>query len=309
MNVRMIRKLLVLTNIALFLGKTAAEAWCALDRPEPADEWKPPAPPVVSARLVAFGHYRVAMTLPLQPEKRVVVETTRGPAVDPNKAFLSRHIQVKTIFIGPPHSAHCQVTGVNGLHLWWDKPGKRKLTVDGRQVEIVPGRMTKKTMTVRLGGKTYALKIGGGAEAAGGSLGAAKDPNRLGPDGNPRQPGRQVKRYANTLRINEDRWQISGLEQQHVFSSLSTYLNEVGIVPHRQGGRTVGLRVSNIEPTTYAYKRGFRKGDVITQVNNYKLDSVQQIHQLKNTLRNSAALTVYYTRNGQPRRKVFKFTR
>ena len=112
-----------------------------------------------------------------------------------------------------------------------------------------------------------------------------------------------------TQAINPDKWLISGAEQDRVYNSLSTYLNEVGIVPHMKGGRTIGLRISSIPPSAYAFKRGFRKGDIITQVNTYKLDSVQQIHVLKDSLRNASALRVHYTRNGRPSRKVFKLRR
>ncbi len=117
-------------------------------------------------------------------------------------------------------------------------------------------------------------------------------------------------RYDRTMRIAEHKWHISGAEQDRVFKNLAAYLNEVRMESMGgEGKRPEGLLLTKVPPTSYAYERGLRSGDIITMVNTFKIEVVEQIWILKDHLRRANAIRVHYTRNGKQYRKFFKLRR
>ncbi len=299
------RKLLVLANTCFVLILCAAGAWIVAGKPKPKGDWRPPASPDLKTKLPPIRHFRATETLPLRPTKKTFVAQP-SRAVDPNLAFLKGKIQVLQVFLGPPGSANCRVSGRSGMYLWFE--GKT-LPVWGRKVTLVEGSVTREGAKFRIGSDSYFLVKGGGVRALGSGAGGNGEGRRVQRPINGNGDGKRTARFTSTQRLSEHKYHISGAEQDEVYNKLSTYLSEVGIVPHTRGGRTIGLRITSVPIKSYARSRGFLKGDIITQVNTFKLESVKQIDGLKNALRNSSALRVHFIRNGRELRKVFKLRR
>lgn len=67
-----------------------------------------------------------------------------------------------------------------------------------------------------------------------------------------------------------------------------------------------GLLVSSVEPSSAAYRRGLRKGDLLTEINRRRVDSLSEVEAALATAKPGDAVLVSVIRNGQSRILAFE---
>jgi putative serine protease PepD len=87
----------------------------------------------------------------------------------------------------------------------------------------------------------------------------------------------------------------------HVTNSDRASLGIVAQTSANQQGEAVGVAVVDVAKGGTAATAGLRPGDVIIALNGARIDSLQQLEALVNTLKPGTKVTITYTRNGSQR--------
>ena len=100
--------------------------------------------------------------------------------------------------------------------------------------------------------------------------------------------------------IGENRWMISRSTIESVRENFADQLRLAHMQPRTVGGKTDGFLIQRINPRSLLVKVGLRRGDVIIDVNNIKLDSPEKALQVFQQLREARQITVAVERKGKP---------
>jgi general secretion pathway protein C len=100
--------------------------------------------------------------------------------------------------------------------------------------------------------------------------------------------------------IGENRWMISRSTIESVRENFADQLRLAHMQPRTVDGKTDGFLIQRINPRSLLVKVGLRRGDVIIDVNNIKLDSPEKALQVFQQLREARQITVAVERKGQP---------
>ena len=100
--------------------------------------------------------------------------------------------------------------------------------------------------------------------------------------------------------IGENRWMISRSTIESVRENFADQLRLAHMQPRTVDGKTDGFLIQRINPRSLLVKVGLRRGDVIIDVNNIKLDSPEKALQVFQQLREARQITVAVERKGKP---------
>ena len=100
--------------------------------------------------------------------------------------------------------------------------------------------------------------------------------------------------------IGENRWMISRNTIESVRENFADQLRLAHMQPRTVGGKTDGFLIQRINPRSILVKVGLRRGDVIIDVNNIKLDSPEKALQVFQQLREARQISVAVERKGKP---------
>jgi len=100
--------------------------------------------------------------------------------------------------------------------------------------------------------------------------------------------------------IGENRWMISRSTIESVRENFADQLRHAQMQPRTVDGKTDGFLIQRINPRSLLVKVGLRRGDVIIDVNNIKLDSPEKALQVFQQLREARQITVAVERKGKP---------
>jgi general secretion pathway protein C len=115
-------------------------------------------------------------------------------------------------------------------------------------------------------------------------------------------PATETKRggESSVKEIGENRWMISRGTIESVRENFADQLRLAQMQPRTVDGKTNGFLIQRINPRSLLVKVGLRRGDVIIDVNNIKLDSPEKALQVFQQLREARQITVAVERNGKP---------
>jgi len=100
--------------------------------------------------------------------------------------------------------------------------------------------------------------------------------------------------------VGNNRWLISQSLGESVRGDFSAQISLVQMQPRTVGGKTDGFLIQRIDSRSILTKLGLKKGDVIIDVNNTRLDSPEKGLQIVQQLREARQITVAVERNNQP---------
>lgn len=100
--------------------------------------------------------------------------------------------------------------------------------------------------------------------------------------------------------VGENRWLVSRNLVESVRQNFADQLRLAQMEPHLVGGKTNGFLVKRLNPRSILVKMGLRRGDLVKEVNNIKLDSPEKALQIFQQLREARQIAVAVERNGQP---------
>lgn len=115
-------------------------------------------------------------------------------------------------------------------------------------------------------------------------------------------PATETKRggESSVREIGENRWMISRSTIESVRENFADQLRLAQMQPRTVDGKTDGFLIQRINPRSLLVKVGLRRGDVIIDVNNIKLDSPEKALQVFQQLREARQITVAVERKGKP---------
>ena len=100
--------------------------------------------------------------------------------------------------------------------------------------------------------------------------------------------------------VGENRWMIAKGTIDSVRENFANQLRLAQMQPRMVNGKTDGFLVQRINPRSILAKLGLKRGDVVIDVNNIKLDSPEKALQVFQQLREARQISVSIERNGQP---------
>jgi general secretion pathway protein C len=115
-------------------------------------------------------------------------------------------------------------------------------------------------------------------------------------------PATETKRggESSVREIGKNRWMISRSTIESVRENFADQLRLAQMQPHTVDGKTNGFLIQRINPRSLLVKVGLRRGDVIIDVNNIRLDSPEKALQVFQQLREARQITLAVERKGQP---------
>lgn len=105
--------------------------------------------------------------------------------------------------------------------------------------------------------------------------------------------------------VAPNRWLIEGGVVEQARGNLGEVLKSARMEPRLVNGATDGFVIAMLQPGSLLTQMGFRKGDVVLQVNGMPLDSPEKALQIFQQLREARSLRVHVERQGQP--SVFEY--
>ncbi|MDX9709095.1 MAG: type II secretion system protein GspC [Trichloromonas sp.] len=105
--------------------------------------------------------------------------------------------------------------------------------------------------------------------------------------------------------VAPNRWLIEGGVVEQARGNLGEVLKSARMEPRLVNGATDGFVIAMVQPGSLLTQMGFRKGDVVLQVNGMPLDSPEKALQIFQQLREARSLRVHVERQGQP--SVFEY--
>ncbi|HUN54488.1 MAG TPA: PDZ domain-containing protein [Smithella sp.] len=138
-------------------------------------------------------------------------------------------------------------------------------------------KITRNTATLRNGGRDIILKI---KETLEGSL--LSNPPGTGRDG------------ASSSNLTLSRKTVNDN-----FTNLNSLMNQAVLRPFLNKGVQEGYIISNIAPNSLYEKAGLRNGDVIIDINNNKMQNVNEISQIMNSMQSGSSMDLNVRKNGK----------
>lgn len=105
--------------------------------------------------------------------------------------------------------------------------------------------------------------------------------------------------------VAPNRWLLEGGVVEQARGNLGEVLKSARMEPRLVNGATDGFVIAMLQPGSLLSQMGFRKGDVVLQVNGMPLDSPEKALQIFQQLREARSLRVHVERQGQP--SVFEY--
>lgn len=105
--------------------------------------------------------------------------------------------------------------------------------------------------------------------------------------------------------VAPNRWLIEGGVVEQARGNLGEVLKSARMEPRLVNGATDGFVIAMLQPGSLLSQMGFRRGDVVLQVNGMPLDSPEKALQIFQQLREARSLRVHVERQGQP--SVFEY--
>lgn len=105
--------------------------------------------------------------------------------------------------------------------------------------------------------------------------------------------------------VAPNRWLIEGDVVEQARGNLGELLKSARMEPRLVNGATDGFVIAMLQPGSLLSQMGFRRGDVVMQVNGMPLDSPEKALQIFQQLREARSLRVHVERQGEP--SVFEY--
>ena len=192
-----------------------------------------------------------------------------------SKVFPERRLSGTTTTVkgSVPRDVELLGTSVGSRSMALLRIGKKILVLDEGQTKegITLLKVSRKSVSVRIGGKEIELRIKRRAESS--------------PPVEPLPRAGEVR--------------ISRKELERITKDPGIMFRQIRLVPYVKNGKTEGFVFEWIKPGSLFYKAGLRKGDVLLSINNMSIQSGEDAFRLLQVLRNEPNLKVVVMRNGQ----------
>jgi general secretion pathway protein C len=101
-------------------------------------------------------------------------------------------------------------------------------------------------------------------------------------------------------KVNDTTWEIDRSLVEKVTENPAMVARGARVVPSIKQGKTVGIKLYAIRPSSVYAKIGLMNGDTIHSINNFELNSLQKGLEIYTKVREANNLSVSVTRRGKP---------
>ena len=98
---------------------------------------------------------------------------------------------------------------------------------------------------------------------------------------------------------------INRLAMAKLIPDLTEAYNQVLPVPYISSGKVMGIKIAKVKDKELASTAGIKEGDIITRVNNEKLDNLQNALNLYTNVRNNDTITLQIQRGNEIKDLVY----
>lgn len=145
------------------------------------------------------------------------------------------------------------------------------------------------------------MEVGGKAPVAGKSKSTAPPPT----DEPPRPPSRRGKKVPPEIaskihKISENQFDVERSVVDTILENQADLMKSARIVPEKEGGKIVGIRMFGIRPDSLLGVLGLENGDRLQSINGFEMTDPQKALEAYARLRTADKLTVSVNRRGKP---------
>ena len=101
-------------------------------------------------------------------------------------------------------------------------------------------------------------------------------------------------------KVSETEFKIARGEIDNALNNLDKLATQARIVPHFQGGKSVGFRLYAIKPGSLFSKIGLKNGDILQRINGMDINSPEKALEIYTKLRDAKNVTLDMQRRGKP---------
>ncbi len=107
--------------------------------------------------------------------------------------------------------------------------------------------------------------------------------------------------------VQGDEIVISRTELFKAAGSIITTAKKVKLQPYAQADQVLGMKVEGVDKGSVIEQAGIKDKDVVTAINNQKIDSYQKALQVFKKVRKSSEIKISLLREGKPKQLCYKF--
>ncbi len=104
---------------------------------------------------------------------------------------------------------------------------------------------------------------------------------------------------ANITRVSDTQYTIQRALVDRLLQNRSELMSAARIIPHEEGGRTVGVKLYGIRRNSLLGKLGLQNGDMLRTINGYDMTSPDSALEAYTRLRTASNLSLSIVRRGQ----------
>ena len=101
-------------------------------------------------------------------------------------------------------------------------------------------------------------------------------------------------------KVSETEFKIARGEIDNALNNLDKLATQARIVPHFQGGKSVGFRLYAIKPGSLFSKIGLKNGDILQRINGMDINSPEKALEIYTKLRDAKNISLDMQRRGKP---------
>jgi len=101
-------------------------------------------------------------------------------------------------------------------------------------------------------------------------------------------------------KVSETEFKIARGEIENALNNLDKLATQARIVPHFQGGKSVGFRLYAIKPGSLFSKIGLKNGDILQRINGMDINSPEKALEIYTKLRDAKSISLDMQRRGKP---------
>jgi|GEM_PF-972008 len=101
-------------------------------------------------------------------------------------------------------------------------------------------------------------------------------------------------------KVSETEFKIARGEIENALNNLDKLATQARIVPHFQGGKSVGFRLYAIKPGSLFSKIGLKNGDILQRINGMDINSPEKALEIYTKLRDAKNISLDMKRRGKP---------
>jgi len=149
-------------------------------------------------------------------------------------------------------------------------------------------KICRNKVYLELEGKLYCLTSEADSEALSKQQEVGEEPTAPPPEG------------AGIEKVSDTEYKVAKGEIDNALNNMDKLATQARMVPHFQGGKSVGFRVYAIKPGSLFSNIGLQNGDIVERINGMDINSPEKALEIYTKLREAKSISIDLKRRGRP---------